>query len=589
MEINQTYRDVTEAIVSEDHIKFQILVGRNNSVFHYSLPALCMTTIVMVVGLACNTIMIVTYQKKLKGNSTYFFVFILAMFDVINCLMLPFEIYELRNPYMYSTFTLCKVHKFFSFASDLASGNTIVAISFDRYFRFAKPHKKFSLRKAKAIVLIVVVVSLFLCLFALYIHGEEEVTVDTKASVTGTKCGIHKEAKTTIAPGIFKVIIMVFFFGGVIVIATVYTLLWIRFKQWNRKRQEKTTVKQSNSNTGQNNAMLKRQTFTEQLRDRYQLYQSNLGLEQIDVTIQGRKINPNTEQKSNTNQDHQTYHDMEQTDGIQNKLLTHSSSEHRDVSTETYCDAEQNEEPEQKQETNEGKKQGYCTHSGTKITIKTTFAIDEILKKHNTFGHNVSDLSGSISQDESQSSNKSFSQMDNSKKSVCSTMSLNQLKIRSLVSKVDKSNVSRSKSLSYLGKISQSSKIKMMSTLRTSSISTIASFGRSLKMNRTTIMFLAATVSFAICRVPYVIIVALEALHPEAFKNMESIQTVMYKIFLNFFVLSYVINPLIYSFLNPKIRSECVGLLFSLLQMVFRSRRNNVFSIPQDSSTVVGN
>ncbi|KAL3860342.1 hypothetical protein ACJMK2_010478 [Sinanodonta woodiana] len=549
-----------------------------------------MIIIVMVVGLVCNTIMIVTYQIKLKGNSTYFFVFVLAMFDLINCLMLPFEINELRNPYMYSTFTLCKVHRFFSFASDLASGNTIIAISFDRYFRFARPHKKFSLRKAKGIVVIDIVVSLFLCLFALYIYGEEEVTVDTKASITGTKCGIHKEANTTIAPSIFKAILIVFFFGGVIVMTTVYALLWIRFKQWNRKRQERTTFKQSNSSTGQNN-----ETNTEQLYDRYQQYQNNIGLEQRDVTIQEQKTCPNTEEKNNTFQDHQTYHSMEQTDGIQNQVLTDSSSGQLNISNpfdKLYCDVDLDEKPEQRQETNEENNQGYFAHSETRNTLRTAFGVDEIrastlpLKKGNTFDHNVSVLSGSICQDERDSSNISFSQMNKSDNRVSSTMSLNLLKIRDLVSKV---NVSRSKYPGYPGKIRRASNIKMKLALKKSSISTIASFGQNLKMNRTTIMFLAATFSYAICRVPYVIIAVIHTLNPEALTDMEPIKTVMYTIFLHFFVLSYAINPLIYSFLNLKIRLECVGLLCSLLNLVCRGKRNNVATIAQDISIVVGN
>ncbi|KAL3860341.1 hypothetical protein ACJMK2_010477 [Sinanodonta woodiana] len=590
MESYTTYKDVTESNFTEDHIKFQILVERNNSAFYYSLPAMFMIIIVMVVGLVCNTIMIVTYQIKLKGNSTYFFVFIMAILDLINCLMLPFEINELRNPYMYSTFTLCKVHRFFSFASDLASGNTIIAISFDRYFRFARPHKKFSLRKAKGIVVIDLVVSLFLCLFALYIYGEEEVAVDTKAPITGTKCGIHKEAKATIVPSIFKAIIMVFFFGGVIVITTVYTLLWIRFKQWDRKRQERTTFKPSNSNTGQNN-----ETCTEQLHYRYKQDQNNLGLEQSDVSIQEQKTCPNTEEKNNTFQDHQTYHSMEQTDGIQNQVLIDSSSGQLDISNpfdKLYCDVDLDEKPEQRQEANEENNQGYFALSETRNTLRTAFGVDEIrastlpLRKRITFGHNVSVLSGNICPDERQSSNISFSQMNKSDNRVSSTMSLNLLKIRDLVSKV---NVFRLKYPGHPGKIRRASNIKMKSVFKRSSIWTIARFGRSLKINRSTIMFLVATVSYVIFRIPYIIISALKTLNPGILTNMEPIEIVMYTIFAKFLVLSYATNPLIYSFLNPKIRSECVGLVCSFLNLVYRGKRNNVSSIAQSSSIVGGN
>ncbi|KAH3773212.1 G-protein coupled receptor moody-like [Dreissena polymorpha] len=84
---------------------------------------------------------------------------------------------------------------------------------------------------------------------------------------------------------------------------------------------------------------------------------------------------------------------------------------------------------------------------------------------------------------------------------------------------------------------------------------------RRMKVSKTTIMFISATVAFVASHLPYACTKILRTINPIWTKDFSDAGYSMF-LFLEYsFVVSYAANPIIYSFLNPKYRRECKSLL----------------------------
>lgn len=107
------------------------------------IPAIIYVAILMFVGVIGNILVCVFYGCKTKHTTNTFFIIVLAIFDLISCVItMPIEIVDLRFFYMFTNAPACKMARFLNYFATLGSAVTLLAIAVDRHRRLCKPFKK---------------------------------------------------------------------------------------------------------------------------------------------------------------------------------------------------------------------------------------------------------------------------------------------------------------------------------------------------------------------------------------------------------------------------------------------------------------
>lgn len=230
-----------------------------------AILVLVFISVIILLGTVGNLLVLGTYFKQIQKNSTNFFIFCLATLDLISCVIsLPAEMLVLLQPFTFSYPWLCKVYRFVAFSADLASGYTIVCISFDRYLRIARPHRRFKIRTCKRAVILVVCLSSIVSSMALYVYGRENVIIHDHPELVGSKCGIDTVAKETFVPLLFSTMILAAFVVGVGILLTVYIKLGIVVRRWNKGKDMRNrfagTIGRSDESSSKCDNKLQKQT-----------------------------------------------------------------------------------------------------------------------------------------------------------------------------------------------------------------------------------------------------------------------------------------------------------------------------------------
>lgn len=83
----------------------------------------------------------------------------------------------------------------------------------------------------------------------------------------------------------------------------------------------------------------------------------------------------------------------------------------------------------------------------------------------------------------------------------------------------------------------------------------------SMRVTRTTTIFVAVTVAFILSYLPFLIIMIIRNIKKDIEDNMSHDTEVVYKFFSKSYFVNNAINPLIYSFLNRRFRNDVKNLL----------------------------
>lgn len=410
-----------------------------------SIPVLCFLFCLMLVGIAGNASVIVTYVKRLEKSTTHLFIFYLAVFNIINCLIIPKRIYDLLHPYTNTYNGLCSFQYFASYSTDISAGIIIVCISFDRYFRIARPHHGLSVRRSKIAIIVIFFSSMIFSSMTFFVNGTEQVKPDSyKSSVFGYKCGILDSAKQTVLPLLFNVLVLVCFVLGVIVLLTVYILLGLKVRRWNEGRKNKQ---------------------------------------------RGRIRSDNTQVTSLTDE-------------------TESSKESQ---------AERHAEE--------------CKCNKVKLIISTNNNSVGGQKISNSPLSNTREISRSLER-------KQFTPFD--------------------VAHSDGTKTLPHRKACVFGNLDA------IYIPRKSSVAPFTGLRRGMKVSRTTTMFISATVAFVASHVPFICFKLVNTLNPDVIRYLSPVISAIVMFADYSYMISYVVNPIIYSFMNPKYRREVKTLLLNV-------------------------
>lgn len=103
---------------------------------------------------------------------------------------------------------------------------------------------------------------------------------------------------------------------------------------------------------------------------------------------------------------------------------------------------------------------------------------------------------------------------------------------------------------------------------RKSSMPSFTGIRKRMKLSRTTIMFMFATIAFVASHLPYACVKIAMTVNRDLIKSMSDVAYSFFLFAEYSFIVSYGINPLIYSFLNQKFRRECKSLLLEVSRTI---------------------
>ncbi|XP_052816743.1 alpha-2A adrenergic receptor-like [Mya arenaria] len=103
---------------------------------------------------------------------------------------------------------------------------------------------------------------------------------------------------------------------------------------------------------------------------------------------------------------------------------------------------------------------------------------------------------------------------------------------------------------------------------RKTSMPSLQELKRRMKISRTTVMFISATIAFVVSHLPYAAITIVETVNQDFTKHMSHVGYSLFLFAKYSFVVSYAVNPIIYSFMNAKYRRECKLLLVEISKAI---------------------
>lgn len=220
----------TEVIVHNEtlHSDEKILELLNDKAARNLIPIFVTCGLLMVVGIIGNSLVVQVYWCRMKSSAKRTFILALALLDLIVCIIvIPFELYDLRNQTMFTQSGLCKAMRFLEYSAVLSAGFVLVSISVERYYFLCRAFKEFSPRKAKVICVICSFLAMIVaCPSAIFAGSKVRHEQYGGRNFTGCECSMNSEENDN---GVFKrfyyYLLAAIFFGCFLVFIVLYTII----------------------------------------------------------------------------------------------------------------------------------------------------------------------------------------------------------------------------------------------------------------------------------------------------------------------------------------------------------------------------
>ncbi|XP_076449708.1 neuromedin-U receptor 2-like [Babylonia areolata] len=230
------------------------------------IPVIVFLAVLVIVGTLGNTLVLCVYWRKPYKASSHYFILSLAALDLFSCLVgLPTEIADLRFPYLFDIPIACKLLRFTHSSTIIASSSILIQVAFDRYYRICKLGQQFSVRKAKILCIMSIIMGILTswpsCLLfgrktlnlhvltsppdgRYYgnqqsqtngIHFGDRVPIQRERLLRASDCSTEDSMRATIYPTIYYLFLFTLFFLTVTFFAVLYIRIGVAI--WKRKQK----------------------------------------------------------------------------------------------------------------------------------------------------------------------------------------------------------------------------------------------------------------------------------------------------------------------------------------------------------------
>ncbi|XP_041377013.1 orexin receptor type 2-like [Gigantopelta aegis] len=217
------------------------------------LPVIVFLGVLVVVGTLGNLLVCGVYWNKQYKASSHYFILSLALLDLFTCLIgVPTEIADLRFPYMFYAPAACKLLRFVHSSTIIASSTILIEVAFDRYFRICKLGRQYSVKKAKLLCMLAIVLGILTSWPSCLLFGRK--TIMVAPGVVGIDCSTDDSMRGTIYPMLYYA----FLFGLFFMTLTFFLILYSRigYEILRRKRIPiGSNINSSASKTGANSQL----------------------------------------------------------------------------------------------------------------------------------------------------------------------------------------------------------------------------------------------------------------------------------------------------------------------------------------------
>lgn len=221
----------TSTPLSSSSIEYLVWIS-NERQYEINRPTLIIYIISIILGLLGNSLVIYVFGIRLKKSAVDVFVLCLAVSDTFTCVLLIFETLDLRFPFYSGNYPiLCKVVRFLEVFANSCSSILLVCIAFDRFYKICKPSKYIPIKKARKIVTVIVVATLFLSWPIALFHGPE--TIETiYPGLSGKDCADDDEFKGSIYSGMYFFLLLIVTLCCIGAVIVLYLAIFCAILKW---------------------------------------------------------------------------------------------------------------------------------------------------------------------------------------------------------------------------------------------------------------------------------------------------------------------------------------------------------------------
>ena len=208
------------------------------------IPAVIFLTVLSFIGIVGNvhTLLVYSMSPVMAKLTVRVFILWLSATDLIACVAcIPFEIFDIRFSYTFSSVGACKFFRFLNHAVMLSSGGLLTAIAIERY----KINNRLQTRQSRnpfvalnIASLVVVAISIAISIPAFVFYGLN--IKDTGLSgLTGTDCTILSEYQHMRTAGVYTGIVILLSTACCVICAVVYgKILFVICVQMKKERKD---------------------------------------------------------------------------------------------------------------------------------------------------------------------------------------------------------------------------------------------------------------------------------------------------------------------------------------------------------------
>jgi hypothetical protein len=221
------------------------------------IPATIYASTMMVLGLVGNLMVCYYYGFKTKRTANTFFIIILAIYDIIVCVVfMPTEIADIQLFYTsFDSGVLCKLLRFVNNFAVIGSIFTLISIAVDRFKKICRVSgSQMGIRTAKLVSTGIIGISILWNLPAFVIYGSIQIPVQNSLGIAlmGSDCEYTKDAGLKKYVWAFNGANILLFIVSSVVLIVLYSIIGYTLLKHKKKlmmyKQSKINTISSNEN-----------------------------------------------------------------------------------------------------------------------------------------------------------------------------------------------------------------------------------------------------------------------------------------------------------------------------------------------------
>ncbi|KAL3881137.1 hypothetical protein ACJMK2_027595 [Sinanodonta woodiana] len=238
-----------------------LLQKRSSELTIVFIPVVIFVSVLMILGLFGNSMVMYFYGWKTKKTPNICFILVLAVFDLLTCTLgMPMEIVDLVLNITFYNVVACKILRFVTYFTNIASALILASIAVDRYRRICKPHtKQLSIKQVKIIcglcasasVLVSWPASIFFMIERVSVIYTDPKNTTYQANITGCDCTLTKSKRYSPYILTFHVVHLIGFVALTISLAVMYGLIARRLYYYSTQRLDFAAFNQRRSRSAE--------------------------------------------------------------------------------------------------------------------------------------------------------------------------------------------------------------------------------------------------------------------------------------------------------------------------------------------------